>query len=156
MNREERNALRRKRYAEDPEVRQRAIESTRETYRVANGGLIDPTTCLGNLEDLEKFGTKRRLAGGKKSRTTFSIGELARAMNRRPEVVYRWVRSNMLPHPNLRLEEPLARTHWFVYSLDQARGMVEVMGKHQERTPYYRKDHDGTRHHLFKRFTQAT
>lgn len=151
-----RNAKRRKLYAEDPEVRRKAIESTRGTYRAVNGGLMDPSTCLDNLDDLGSYGTKRLLRREKRVRVTFSIGELAIALNRRPEVVYRWVRSKILPQPNFILQEPLVGTHWFVYSMDQVRALVEVMGRHQLNTPYYRRDHNETRNDLFHRFTKAT
>ena len=145
----ERNAKRRKMYAEDKDFRDKAIESTRANYRSVNDGLVDDSTCLDNVDDLDKFGTKRRVEGDRNSRLTFYVKELAAAMNRRAEVVYRWVRRGMFPPPTHQLEEPTSG-HQFVYLRGEARALAEVMGDHQLDTPYYRADHVDTRERLFE------
>jgi hypothetical protein len=42
-----------------------------------------------------------------------------------------------------------------VYTLNEARALVEVMGEHQEETSYYRADHVETRQRLFEELEKA-
>ena len=77
---------------------------------------------------------------------TFTVKELAVALGRRPEVVHRWGREELFPQPLIEAEGMREN----VYTLDEARALVRVMGEHQEETSYYRSDHVETRARLFE------
>lgn len=141
--------VRRKRYKDDPEYRQRAIQSTRRSYR-GKFGRLDTSTCLDNLGGLGRMGTKRAVdVGGRTTtRITFTTEELAVALNRRVEVVYRWVRKGIFPTPAFRLCGA-HNQHDNVYLYQEARAILHVMGEHQRNTSYYRVDHVDTRKRLF-------
>ena len=141
--------VRRKKYQDDPAYRERAIKQTRKQYRAQHG--VRDDNCGSNLKNLSKLGVRRRTAGSKGQSVTFTIAELAGCMNRHPQVLYRWIEKGMLPAPGVRLEKPLdfGNMHNEVYSLQQARAMIEVMSGHQRSTPYYRADHRATRDALF-------
>ena len=155
MSAEERNRRRRERYGSDPEYRKKAIESTRSGYRSRNV-LVDGTTCLENLPKLRYLGTDRTvLVGLEKVRlTTFSIKEIADAINRRPEIIGRWIKKGMFPAPEMEVVNASGEgvvKNVRVYPFEQAKYLVTIMGGHQKDTPYYRLDHDTTRDLLFGR-----
>lgn len=147
-----RNERRRLKYSQDPEYRTRLIKSTREGYRKKHGTLEKPSSCLVNLEDLGAFGTTRKVtvAGVERRRLTFTTGELANALRRRVEILYRWMRNDMLPVP-VHTSSELQNQHGQVYSYQEVRAIVQVLGEHQEQTPYYRQDHVETRKRLYRK-----
>ncbi len=151
----ERNARRRKRYATDPDYREQQVEKTREQYRKGRK-LVDRPTCLSNLSTILYFGEKRTVTVDEevRLRITFTTEELANALNRNVEVIYRWFRKNMFPDPVVKLVE-VDNQHGYVYTLTQVQKLVEVMGNHQGRTPYYRQDHTDTRAALFEAMDDA-
>lgn len=133
-----RNERRRQRYANDPAYRKKCIATTRENYR-RNGHMDSDLNCLGSLSNLSAYGLKRRVPGlntGK--RITFSVKEIAGAMNRHKAVVNRWIRNELFPPPR-----------WGYYTLPQARVIVRAMGELQKETPYYRRDHKELRIKLY-------
>jgi hypothetical protein len=146
---------RRKRYQHDAEYRDRAIQSTRRSYRDRHGRQ-DESTCLSNLVNLEGMGTVRgvKIGGRTYQRVTFTVEELAFAVNRRVEVVYRWIRKDMFPKPTSHTDD-LPNQHSKVYRLKEAEALVYVMGEHQKATPYYRQDHSDTKVWLFVEFVKA-
>lgn len=152
---QERNARRRKRYATDPDYREAQVEKTREQYRKGRK-LMARTSCLDNLSTILHFGEKRTVTVDEevRLRITFTTEELANALNRNVEVIYRWFRKGMFPDPVIKLVE-VDNQHGYVYTLPQMQKLVEVMGSHQQRTPYYRQDHTDTRAALFEAMDAA-
>lgn len=133
-----RNERRRQRYANDSEYRKKCITTTRENYR-RNGHMEDDLNCLGNLGVLPTYGLKRKVPGlNTGPRVTFSVKEIAGAMNRHKAVVNRWIRNELFPPPR-----------WGYYTLPQARVIVRAMGELQKETPYYRRDHKELRSTLY-------
>lgn len=146
---------RRARYDGDPDYRERAIQSTRRSYRKRHGRQ-DRRTCLKNLVNLDNASIVRgvEINGRTYQRVTFTVEELANVLNRRVEVVYRWIRNGTFPEPEA-ITEDLSNQHYKVYTLREVKALVWVMGEHQQETPYYRQDHDATRERLFKEFGRA-
>ena len=151
----ERNARRRKRYATDPDYREQQVEKTRGQYRKGRE-LVVRTSCLDNLSTIMHFGETRTVTVDEKEqrRITFTTEELANALNRNVEVIYRWFRKGMFPDPVVKLVD-VDNQHGYVYTLTQTQKLVEVMGNHQGRTPYYRQDHTDTRAALFEAMDAA-
>ncbi len=133
-----RNERRRQRYATDSEYRKKCIATTRENYR-RNSHMEGDLNCLGNLGVLPSYGSKRKVPGLNTSkRVTFSVKEMADALNRHRAVVNRWIRNELFPPPR-----------WGYYTLPQARVIVRAMGELQKETPYYRRDHKELRGQLY-------
>jgi hypothetical protein len=145
---------RRKKYREDSAYRHRVLKARRRLYHKQKGK-VRRESCLVNLPSIKNFGTVRMAYVGDSfkpsRRLTFTLKELAAVLGRRPEVVMKWVREELFPQPLIEVEGMREN----VYTLNEARALVEVMGEHQEETSYYRADHVETRQRLFEELEKA-
>ena len=149
---EERNKGRRVRYAEDREYRQKVIGQVKKTYRKVRedkGLFVRVGDCRSSLVNLRVIGTVRRIVESpyliaNSKALLFSIDELAFVFGRHPQVIGRWVLQEMFPKPPHVAEDKSGKIVK-VYSEPEVRGLVAIMGEHQERSQYYRKHHTEVR-----------
>lgn len=91
----ERNARRRDRYQQDKQYREKTIQQVREGYRKARseiGLAVRSGNCLDNIHKLDEIGQMRKVQRGAAHPTlmlTFTIAEIAVALSRNPQVLYR-------------------------------------------------------------------
>lgn len=100
---------------------------------------------LGQVRQIRVSG--QDVKGRVVKKLTFTLDELATALGRNTQVLYRWLSDDMFPAP---LYEALnARNRWQgVYTEDEVRALLQVFGKHQESSQYYRSFHEDTRRGL--------
>ncbi len=143
---DERNRRRRERYAQDAEYRQSVREQVRRSYRVNTDRRIrEEPSCLTVLPELHTYGDRRSVVfpdGREDELHTFTTDELADVIGRNVQVLYRWRQDGRWPFPTL-LCRDVTRIPVFVYSLEEVRAIIEIFGRHQERTPYYHRKHHG-------------
>lgn len=152
---EERNARRRLRYREDAEYRALTIQQVRLSYhekcaRTSKKGRISSQPVRSDL--LKQIGQKRLLQGGKQNFVfTFTIEEVASVLERDAQVIYRWLKSGLLPSPECRaLNE---RNRWQnVYTLGEILCMRDVLACHFQRSVYFKAHHTDTQERLSRAF----
>lgn len=144
---DERNARRRRRYAEDMGYRDDKINRSRASYRDQNGPPKTPSVSgkIGSLRDLGKY----RDVGRSRKIMTFTTGELAKVIGYNAQIIGRWVRDGRLPDPIL------VAGHLRVYDTAEVRAIIWVLVEHLKKTVYYRSDHHGTRARMTTMVTQA-
>lgn len=145
----ERNAQRRERYRQSKEYREKAIQLGRETYRKvreAQGLQVRLEDCREQLPRLGEIGVTRAVLSpdGPVPLLTFSVDELAVALSRNPQVLYRWMAAGMLPRPVVRAVNDRKRVN-AVFLEAEVRALMEVFGEHQTKSAYYRSYHEETR-----------
>lgn len=157
---EARNERRRKRYQDDPKYRERQIQQVRESYRRRNsekGEEVRNDDCRLNLDQLPEIGQLREVKLDTEHSIrmlTFTMDEAAKALTRHPQVVYRWMLAGLLPEPVYRGKNH--RNRWQdVFTVPEMRAMIEVFGKHQETSQYYRAFHEETRTEMYERVAEA-
>jgi hypothetical protein len=151
---EERNARRRQRYQEDPAYRQGVLQRARQaqfgTRRAAGFEVSEGEDCRRNIPMLDAAAQTRDIEqdgvalGSAKAVT---VDELAQALNRDPQVLYRWMGKGMLPRPVFEARNGRNRLQ-AVFTLAEARAIVTVFGEHQETSLYFRSTHTGTIHRI--------
>jgi hypothetical protein len=146
---EERNARRRKRYADDPQYRADVLQRARQTQfqkrREAGMEVREDEDCRDNLGKLGSF-EKRAIHLGETEFGTdraVTAEDLAMLLNRNPQVLYRWMGTGMLPRPLFEIYNDRNRKQ-AVYLNDEARAILTVFGEHQQTSLYYRASHVDT------------
>jgi len=146
----ERNARRRERYQKDAEYRAKAIQQARDLYkreRLAEGSEAREEDCRINIPDLPQIGVVRELRVDDEHSVrmlTFTCDDLARAVSRNPQVIYRWMQAELLPTPIYKAKNH--RNRWQeVYTVAEVRAIMGVFGEHQKTSQYYRSFHTDTR-----------
>lgn len=143
---EARNERRRQRYAVDPEyrasVRQRARETQFAKRREAGMDVREGENCRENLHMLPSFEKREYFLGEESAGTNrvVTAEDLARLLNRDPQVLYRWMGKEMLPRPMFEAYNDRNRRQG-VYLNEEARAIMEVFGEHQETSLYFRTSH---------------
>lgn len=147
---EDRNARRRERYQNDPAYRAKAITQVRTSYRKSreDAGLeVRDEDCRQNIKRIHEFGLIRELRVDEERTVrmlTFASKELARCLDRNPQVVYRWISSGLVPGPVNKARN--TRNRWEqVYTPDEVRAIMNVFGEHQQTSQYFRSYHTETR-----------
>lgn len=147
----ERNARRRARYQQDCLFRERTIQTVRGSYRrqkEEHGVTVRQNDCRANLARLHEIGQLRTCSTSSDKVLTFTIDEIAIALFRNTQVLYRWISSGMVPAPAA--EALNGRNRWqTIYTQAEARALLETFGDHQARSQYYRTFHTETRNRLF-------
>jgi hypothetical protein len=157
---EARNARRRERYAKDPAYRERAIQQVRESYRKSreDAGLpLREEDCRNNLDRLAEFGMLREVKIDEEHTMrmlTFFTKELAKALDRNPAVVQRWINSGLIPPPVI-----IGKSHtnrWYpLYTVTEVRAIMAVFGEHQQTSQYFRTYHTETREKMHAAVREA-
>lgn len=163
----ERNAARRKRYQTDAAYRDDVRKQVRESYvarRQQQGLEVREGDCRENVELLPDIGEERLVTlttGEEVDMLTFTTEELAKALDRSQQVLYRWFGADLFPRPVVLAKLTVTETvdgeeitrgvnnNQPVYTHDEAAALLEVFGQHQENSQYYRKYHTETRDRLF-------
>lgn len=150
----DRNARRRERYQQDKQYREKTIQQVREGYRRnrAEDGLdVREDDCIESLPKLPQIGQIRevRITDEQTVRLlTFTVDEVAVALTRNQQVLYRWIKADLLPPPAF--EARNFRNRWqAVYTVPEVRAMIEVFSEHQKLSQYYRSYHEETRAKFF-------
>jgi hypothetical protein len=149
-----RNAERRKRYATDSAYRETVQAQVKESYRKARveAGLpVRTEDCRENIDLLDTIGDERPVVlkdGGEVGMLTLTTKELATALDRNQQVLYRWYSADLLPRPAVAVKTP-TNFNQPMYTGAEAEAMMQVFGRHQEDSQYYRKHHTETRKALF-------
>lgn len=150
---EERNQQRRERYRSDPAYRQQVMEQVRESYRRKReeAGLpVRTGDCRENLELLPEIATRREVHfpdGEIQERVSLTVDELAEALQRNTQVVYRWINAGLFPKPALTTPTHRNRKQ-AVYLVEEAEAFLTIFGEHQESSQYYRSYHTDTQRKL--------
>lgn len=132
------SARRRSQYHSDPAYRKQVKEASRLSYRSAHGlSLRNLRNAAEFLPQLETLGHMRFLRHGDKRGEEvmcFTSRELAVALGGyHPNVFRDWVRTSKFPAPAI---ETYCPGRVLVYSLEQARRLLTVMGEHQAKKSY--------------------
>jgi len=130
-------------YNQDPVFRKKVLQANTARYRAAHSSGL--RNCLSTIKNLSKFGSLRRCieitkAGEvieKKLEVTFSAAELAKALGYHTVVMYGWHSSGRFPRPKVHVSGKAGRIQ-LVYTLEQAKRLVEIMGVHQKDSQYLR------------------
>jgi hypothetical protein len=155
----DRNARRRERYQQDNEYRQQSIKQVRDHYRqsrTAAGLDVRSDDCEENISKLAEIGAVRDIINACQSRTllTFTIEEAAIAFGRNQQVMYRWLKSGLLPPPVLTARNNRNRLQ-SVYVECELREMLDVFSAHQKLSQYYRSYHVETQNSMFAKVDAA-
>jgi hypothetical protein len=132
---------------------QRARQTQFETRRAAGLEVREGEDCRRNLPMLASLALMREIEhkgtvlGSVK---TVTNDELAQALGRDPQVLYRWMGKDMLPRPVFEARNDRNRLQ-AVFTLDEANAIVNVFGEHQETSLYFRSTHTET----IRRLNQA-
>lgn len=152
---EERNARRRARYHEDAEYREKTIKAVKTRYRVVRqeqGVEVRDDDASENLAELRMIGQEREVRLREDrivQELTFTVEEIAKAVDRNPQVIYRWLQNGMLPKAVY--EGRNMRNRWHtLYTVHEARAIMMVFSAHQCRSQYYREVHTDTRDRMFE------
>lgn len=149
----ERNERRRERYQSDVEYRRHARQQTRETYRRIKQALGVPVRsddCAENLPKLPTIGKERlvKTSIGSQHMLTFTAAEMARALDRNPQVIYRWFAADLFPRPVVVTKNDRNRDQ-FVYTEWEAEAVINEFSRHQKESQYYKERHTETRDRIF-------
>lgn len=108
--------------------------------------------CRENLALLPELATVRDVFFPDGARTekhmTLTAEELADALNRNTQVLYRWLNAEMFPRPVFMAVTHRGRKQG-VYIREEAEALLNVFGEHQEVSQYYRAYNTETRDRLF-------
>jgi len=148
-----RNEARRERYHADPEVRQALIQAARTTYRNRReemGQQVRADDCRNNIPLLAQIGQIRSMTGvlQGKDMLTFTLDELAKAMGRNPQVLHRWINTDLFPTTAFEgygVDNRLRR----VYIAEEAINLLGAFGKHLETRQYFKEFHTDTKEAMF-------
>lgn len=150
----ERNERRRQRYQNDPEYRERQILQVRESYRrkrETEGLDVREGDCRENLPLLKYMGQTRDVRVSVQTTApllTFTFDELGKAFGRNPQVLYRWLRTDLFPAPLYMARNE--RNRWqAVYTEAEVKALINEFGFHQQTSQYYSAFHADTRERLF-------
>lgn len=147
---EERNARRRELYRTNKEYREAARQNTRETYRKnreAAGVIVRDDECAESIPILDTIGDTRTITKNGDTTLTLTVEEMARALNRNQQVLYRWFANDMLPRPIVTASTGGNRTQ-LVYTEVEAVAILTGFSEHQKHSQYYRERHDDTRENI--------
>lgn len=138
---------RKKLYRKDATYREFAKGSSRATYRRQRGlSLRNLRNAHEFLDTLETLGTVRELHDAE-AQLTFSVRELSVALGGyHPNVIRQWCRDGKFPPPKL---SAVCKGKELVYSLPQARALLEVIGEHQTAKAYLSTNDKDTIKRLF-------
>jgi hypothetical protein len=146
---EEHNAARRDQYQNDPAYAEAVRQKRRESYRRNKD--VEPATlksCIGNVAQVASSGAL--LAVRYKNGQELVIGrvftqtDVAKLLDRQPQVIYRWHQREIFPSPAL--VDDKGNTY---YADEEVTDFIRIIGEHQRTTPHYRADHDHVREALF-------
>lgn len=140
------NSARRIAYQADPEVRQAKIEKSRQAYRDKVGLVLED--CRVNLPRLKEIGKVRQVTPGRKARpmVTFTLPELAEALNVSALSIYRWKKAGIFPEPYFRMHYAPKTP---IYVLKEVQEYVKILGQHQSQVAQYGERHTDVRVALF-------
>jgi hypothetical protein len=153
------NEVRREMYASDADYRASRMEESRARYRQEHG--VFEKDCRENLDALDSIGSMRLIKLGKKQLNilTFNNRELAEALGYSLVQVYRWQNDGRLPKPRTALsyEEGLKGRFMCseVYTEDEVKAIMSVLGEHQQSVAHYRTTHTLTIKKMFSAFNKA-
>lgn len=152
---EERNSLRRSRYHSDPAYRETVVQQVRDSYRKQReeqGLPYRDEDCRENLALLPEMATVREVffpdRAQPEKHMTLTAEELAEALNRNTQVLYRWLNAEMFPRPVFMAVTHRGRKQG-VYLKEEAEALINAFGEHQEVSQYYRAYNTETRARLF-------
>lgn len=162
----ERNERRRQRYHADLEYRTKVQQQTRMTYRRlrdAEGKPARSDDCAENIPFLGHLAPGcdpknpvylgitrgvRMKDGSRKPMLTLTVEEMAKALNRNQQVLYRWFAADMFPRPKA-MAETAHNQNQLVYLKSEAIAAMTEFSRHQNESQYYRERHTETRDRIF-------
>lgn len=160
----ERNKRRQDRYANDLNYRLVARNHGRQGYRIKQAELgksVRADDCRGSLPDLTNLGMERKVTMldihdvlVETRQLCFTIEELAYAMGRDRQIIYRWTAAKMFPLPVYDAMNELNRWQK-VYLRAEVEGLLNAFGQHQQESQYYKIKHTAARSALFAAVAEA-
>lgn len=150
-----RDARRRIRYHGDDEYQAKQQALSRDYFRQRHG--MDSaafTDCRRNYDQLHTIGKVReaRFEDEHEPYLTFTVPEAAKAFgDYNPRIMHRWIAKGMLPAPLLEVSEVTGSfgradgtSILKVYTEEEIKAVIEVLGAHQSAMRYYRASHTNT------------
>jgi hypothetical protein len=135
----DRNLLRRKRYASDPEHREHVVSTKRERYRKHRVELgAGRINCLERLPHVRVYGNTREIATseGPLKLLTFNTSEVGALLGYHPVVMRGWQSKRKFPRGGYASTDKIPVA---VFTEPQVREFMKIMGEHQ-RTSYFLYD----------------
>lgn len=123
--------------------------AAREAYRERNNVTFE--TCIHNLDRMEEIAKVEVVDfpnGKVKEIPVFHLSQLGQALDTSEMSLNRWLKANMLPAPVIKAGRGK------VYSLEEAKSIVRIIGEHQAEMKQYRTAHVDTRDRLFDENTR--
>jgi hypothetical protein len=146
--------LRRQRYKTEASYRESAKAMSRRTYRRKAG--VELSTCLHSLEFISSIAEDHRVKypdGSEHVIPAITTPNLAKLLQKLYQTVWRWIKSEMIPAPIITsLAWP--SKPFFVFHVEEARALVEIIGEHEKTTRYFRKDHRDVVMRIEQRITE--
>lgn len=152
-----RNAKRQQLYAGDPDYRRQVNIQNRQGYRRRNE--VQLRNCADHIATVANFGEVRkywypvngsRLTAKARTEVCLTAEELAEALGGYHKVVlYRWHRTGRFPRPTHETV-PASGPSQLVYTVGEAKKLLAIMAKHQERSAYLRSTDGKTIKRLFE------
>lgn len=133
-------------YQNDPKFRKTIQAENRKRYRQKVNKEL--SSCLRSLDFYTTLASHERVIlpnGEQREWPVFNLPVTAQVLQRYYQTVWRWVRDGTLPAPVLKTTDRRDG----VYHSDEVRVMIEILGKHEKKFAYYRRDHAETRAELF-------
>lgn len=135
-----RNARRRAKYQEDGDFREKEKERARVVSR--EPGATAANNPLTNVSRIGSFGEKRTVVmpGGRvEEMVCLTTNELGPVLFKSVHILYRWRQAGKLPKPVLATKAGVD-----VYSVQEVRQIVRILGEHLTKTPYFHNSHTKT------------
>lgn len=136
------------RYKGDSEFREKHKLAARESYRKTtdNFELVSPKRSLDYYATLAEPLTVE-YNGITKTHSCIKVTQLADLLQISYQSLWRHLSGGSIPSPVLITR--MGKRELLVYSQDEVRAILTVIGEHKKRFSYYRKDHHSTREKLF-------
>ena len=161
---DDRNKRRVNRYEEDETYREQQRQRSRDAYHAKHSPeFFDPRV---NLDKLDEFGGNRQtnMPDGTVdvARWVFTKSEVAEVLGVSVKGFYLWINDGRFPKPILTaVDYPITRDYKDkkgvkvpqtvdVYTADEVKAAISVLGKHLSKVKYYRKDHTNERSALYR------
>ena len=155
-----RNARRRKLYHESEEYRSRVNTGVKQNYRkrrAQEGQSVRSDDCRQNIPLLGQIGQVRSVEicpGQDAFVLCLTLPELAKAVGRDVQVLYRWTMRDRFPAPAFRIAIR-NNVPQGVFLEAEAAAILEVMGAHMASSQYYKTEHTETRDLMFSRLAEV-
>ena len=105
---------------------------------------MEPKTSDFRLDSIAEDRTILFTTGEEVDMLTLTTEEMARALGRSQQVLYRWYAAGLFPRPAIPWKASEGAQPQYVFAHGEAVALLTVFGGHQETSQYYRQYHHTT------------